>query len=72
MCLHGGGSHDFSGHKAEANGGTNEAIRHLNAALAYRAREEFRWLKATPTSGVALGTVSASPISPMLQSDFVF
>jgi hypothetical protein len=34
--------HDFGGHKAEALRATNEAIRQLNFALAYRAREDRR------------------------------
>jgi len=32
--------HDFGGHKAEAIRATDEAIRQLNFALAYRARED--------------------------------
>jgi len=34
--------HDFGGHKAEALRATDEAIRQLNFALAYRAREDRR------------------------------
>ena len=34
--------HDFGGHKAEAIRATNDAIRQLNFALAYRAREDRR------------------------------
>jgi hypothetical protein len=34
--------HDFGGHKAEAIRATDEAIRQLNFALAYRAREDRR------------------------------
>jgi hypothetical protein len=32
--------HDFGGHKAEALRASREALRHLRAALAYRARKE--------------------------------
>jgi hypothetical protein len=32
--------HDFGGHKAEAIRATDEAIRQLNFALAYRARQD--------------------------------
>jgi hypothetical protein len=32
--------HDFGGHKAAAIKATDEAIRQLNFALAYRARED--------------------------------
>ena len=32
--------HDFGGHKAEALRATDEAIRQLNFALAYRGRED--------------------------------
>jgi hypothetical protein len=32
--------HDFGGHKAEAIRATDDAIRQLNFALAYRARED--------------------------------
>jgi len=32
--------HDFGGHKAEAIRATDEAIRQLNFALAYRGRED--------------------------------
>jgi len=32
--------HDFGGHKAEAIRASDEAIRQLNFALAYRARED--------------------------------
>ena len=32
--------HDFGGHKADALHATDEAIRQLNFALAYRARED--------------------------------
>jgi len=34
--------HDFGGHKAEAIRATDEAIRQLNFALAYRGREDRR------------------------------
>ncbi len=34
--------HDFGGHKAEALRATDEAIRQLNFALAYRGREDRR------------------------------
>lgn len=34
--------HDFGGHKADAIRATDEAIRQLNLALAYRAREDRR------------------------------
>jgi len=34
--------HDFGGHKAEAIRATDVAIRQLNFALAYRAREDRR------------------------------
>ena len=34
--------HDFGGHKADAMRATDEAIRQLNFALAYRAREDRR------------------------------
>ena len=34
--------HDFGGHKADALRATNEAIRQLNFALAYRAEEDHR------------------------------
>jgi hypothetical protein len=34
--------HDFGGHKAAAIRATDEAIRQLNLALAYRAREDHR------------------------------
>jgi hypothetical protein len=34
--------HDFGGHKAEAMRATDEAIRQLNFALAYRGREDRR------------------------------
>ena len=34
--------HDFGGHKAEAIRATDDAIRQLNLALAYRAREDRR------------------------------
>ena len=34
--------HDFGGHKADAIRATDEAIRQLNFALAYRAREDRR------------------------------
>ncbi len=34
--------HDFGGHKAEAIRATNDAIRQLNFALAYRGREDRR------------------------------
>jgi hypothetical protein len=34
--------HDFGGHKAEAIRATDDAIRQLNFALAYRAREDRR------------------------------
>ncbi|HEV3333305.1 MAG TPA: hypothetical protein VG096_20095 [Bryobacteraceae bacterium] len=34
--------HDFGGHKAEAIRASDEAIRQLNFALAYRAREDRR------------------------------
>jgi hypothetical protein len=34
--------HDFGGHKAEAIRATDEAIRQLNFALQYRAREDRR------------------------------
>jgi hypothetical protein len=32
--------HDFGGHKAEAIRATDDAIKQLNQALAYRARED--------------------------------
>jgi hypothetical protein len=32
--------HDFGGHKAEAIRATDDAIKQLNLALAYRARED--------------------------------
>jgi hypothetical protein len=32
--------HDFNGHKAEAIRATDDAIRQLNFALAYRGRED--------------------------------
>jgi hypothetical protein len=32
--------HDFGGHKADAIRATDEAIRQLNFALAYRAKED--------------------------------
>lgn len=32
--------HDFGGHKADAIRATDEAIKQLNFALAYRARED--------------------------------
>jgi hypothetical protein len=35
-----GAPHDFGGHKADAMRATDEAIRQLNYALAYRARED--------------------------------
>jgi len=34
--------HDFGGHKVEAIRATDEAIRQLNFALAYRGREDRR------------------------------
>lgn len=34
--------HDFGGHKADALRATDEAIRQLNFALAYRGREDRR------------------------------
>jgi hypothetical protein len=34
--------HDFGGHKADAIRATDEAIRQLNFALAYRGREDRR------------------------------
>jgi hypothetical protein len=34
--------HDFGGHKADAIRATDAAIRQLNFALAYRAREDRR------------------------------
>jgi hypothetical protein len=34
--------HDFGGHKAEALRATDNAIRQLNLALAYRGREDRR------------------------------
>jgi hypothetical protein len=34
--------HDFGGHKADAIRATDEAIRQLNFALAYRARDDRR------------------------------
>ena len=34
--------HDFGGHKAEAIRATDDAIRQLNFALAFRAREDRR------------------------------
>jgi hypothetical protein len=34
--------HDFGGHRVEALRATDEAIRQLNFALAYRAREDGR------------------------------
>jgi hypothetical protein len=34
--------HDFGGHKAEAIRATDDAIRQLNFALAYRGREDRR------------------------------
>ena len=34
--------HDFGGHKAEAIRASDEAIRQLNLALAYRARQDRR------------------------------
>jgi hypothetical protein len=34
--------HDFGGHRAEAIRASNEAIRQMNLALAYRAREDRR------------------------------
>jgi len=34
--------HDFGGHKAEAIRATDEAIKQLNFALAYRGREDRR------------------------------
>lgn len=34
--------HDFGGHKAEAIHATDEAIRQLNFALAYRGRQDRR------------------------------
>jgi len=34
--------HDFGGHKAAAIRATDEAIRQLNFALAYRGREDRR------------------------------
>jgi hypothetical protein len=34
--------HDFGGHKADAIRATDEAIRQLNFALAYRARQDGR------------------------------
>ncbi len=34
--------HDFGGHKAEAIRATDEAIRQLNFALAYRGRQDRR------------------------------
>jgi len=34
--------HDFGGHKAAAIRATNDAIRELNLALAFRAREDRR------------------------------
>jgi hypothetical protein len=34
--------HDFGGHKAEAIRASNEAIRQLDLALHYRAREDRR------------------------------
>lgn len=34
--------HDFGGHKADAIRATDEAIKQLNFALAYRAREDRR------------------------------
>jgi hypothetical protein len=34
--------HDFGGHKAEAIRASDEAIRQLNLALAYRGREDRR------------------------------
>jgi len=34
--------HDFGGHKADAIRATDNAIRQLNFALAYRAREDRR------------------------------
>ena len=34
--------HDFGGHKADAIRATDDAIRQLNFALAYRAREDRR------------------------------
>jgi hypothetical protein len=34
--------HDFGGHKAEALRATDNAIRQLNFALAYRGREDRR------------------------------
>jgi len=34
--------HDFGGHKASAIRATDNAIRELNYALAYRAREDRR------------------------------
>ena len=37
-----GAPHDFGGHKADAIRATDEAIRQLNLALAYRARDDRR------------------------------
>ena len=34
--------HDFGGHKADAIRATDEAIKQLNFALAYRAKEDRR------------------------------
>ena len=34
--------HDFGGHKADAIRATDDAIRQLNLALAYRVREDRR------------------------------
>jgi hypothetical protein len=34
--------HDFGGHRAEAIRATDDAIRQLNMALAYRGREDRR------------------------------
>jgi hypothetical protein len=34
--------HDFGGHRVDAIRATDEAIRQLNFALAYRAREDRR------------------------------
>ena len=35
--------HDFGGHKADAIRATDNAIRELNLALAYRGREDRRY-----------------------------
>ena len=57
--------HDFGGHKAEAIRASDEAIRQLNLALAYRAREDRRWPIADSYRIVFAYTVPGSPGSAL-------